>query len=1720
MNKIYKINTNTILGGNMKKLLFLVFMMTLSFGLFAASLDINAIGLHGSGGDGDFVVQAGETVTCKIDYSSTDCGIDNVYANGTDQYRIMVYYYTDDPPTDANYDTGRYVYEADISNINDDTVNHIYSFTFPLPDVTSTSLQVRLGLAGTDTGGFKSDTYSDEYMSYVDRPSSSVYAATGTQPSGCRGYLSFDTTTEAPTLTNPVDGSKDNQSIHINMGLPEAAKAGTVKLRIETDSSGSPSGTEFNTLTLITDHENVGTDDFYINGADLTDDTQSGDSVDDVASVTTSSTAFVDGTAYHWRLEYQDAAGNPVAETSFHSFTYDTSISAPSSVTATDESGADVNVNYTLPEIAGDHENTNGTGEIIIVINDTSDSEVATLTLENSNIATAESHTVTIDGSDLSSSTNYLANTGANSLTSGTKYRFLVRYYDVAGNGPATSAYSEITYTEDSSTTAPTANSWTENSCSQIAVDFDLGEAGLTNSTFLYFNTTADTSNYVSRIKLSGEDASGNHAFNLTYPFTTSDTQVREVYGASGLVNGTAYYMIVSYQDASSNPRAIDATAGTVSWDGATRNDITLSAPTADSYQNGSFDVTYLLPETGTDGSVKLYFYNDSALTSIRAILTLVTGSSLNDTSSHTITLDPTGLSSAAEVASADANYSNTLIDNSDEPEDYYFTVKYQDQYGNDEVESSTNVRFYFDDTTKAFAVDPTFSDLTADDDVQVTYTLPEDASLVYVYFYDTAKLVGLSRKNRLNSFQIQSLINHLSGTQKSRALRSKLTIANTSTYYSGGTDNTLTLDASDFINDSDVTSYNSTNNSLVDGTSYYVTVEYQDLAGNTAVTSNNSGTATYDAGTEVPTMSSASELADIAGPKLRVSYNLPEAGTNETVKILVCNSDDATDVHSTITLEGHYSAGDSGDIDLDVPFATTDTDVYAVSGTTTLTDGTTYYVFVQYQDSVGNSAATSSTSKSFTWDGATQTPTLNTPANSSSDNASLTVNVTYPETEYNGTLKLYIADPAKRASMTLTLTGITSGSDFTLDGSDLSADNNANISATSGLFSLVNGNQYDVHFGYQDSYGNAEAVSATNTFTYDTSASTISISSPANSSTVTGDFDLVYTKSEAAKFGTFTIKFDHATDDTKDATLIMNDDYCGYTAEQTLSVDVSALSSTTGVSSVSGASALVDGESYTIRFNYTDEAGNTASESTIDITYSSTSTVLTISKVAVDTGNPLNGDQGWQPVMCYKAETNTNTATISSFKITKLGTSATTDFETDAVSLWESDDATLDTGTDTNLGAKVYATDWTWDSGFGAVGNGASDKYYFFCVDVTSGFDETHTIGSRVGDGDILSDANSTVNDPAGDLDSELKYLDGYISIAGGDYGDASIVPGTNDNPFFTFHVKSNQGSTTMSQVVIDLSGSVDSGDFPSGAFQLYKDTDSDFDGATAIGSSLDFGATLTFGSLSETISTTDTYYFLTCDVDANANSTHNIQATLTASDTNPTTDYANILDTDAGDISGGTHTLPVELSTFNITNTGRKVILAWTTQSETENQGFNIFRGVSINDIQNNQALKLNKVLIPGAGTSTQPTDYMFYDDKRIEYGTTYYYWIQTVDFGGYTEFTDPVSYKPTAPSDSHDIPGLLTYGLHSNYPNPFNPETTISFVLDKSSEVTLDIYNIRGQKIKSLYHDNAVSGKLYKIIWNGKNDQNRDVASGVYFYRLRTAYSQYQKSMLLLK
>ena len=96
--------------------------------------------------------------------------------------------------------------------------------------------------------------------------------------------------------------------------------------------------------------------------------------------------------------------------------------------------------------------------------------------------------------------------------------------------------------------------------------------------------------------------------------------------------------------------------------------------------------------------------------------------------------------------------------------------------------------------------------------------------------------------------------------------------------------------------------------------------------------------------------------------------------------------------------------------------------------------------------------------------------------------------------------------------------------------------------------------------------------------------------------------------------------------------------------------------------------------------------------------------------------------------------------------------------------------------------------------------------------------------------------------------------------------------------------------------------------------------------------------------------------------------------------------------------------------------------------------------------------------------------------------------------------------------------EVPVVAT-ALHNNYPNPFNPETTISYSVKDREPVTLEIYNIKGQLVKTLVKGIQEPGN-HTIVWNGTDDNGRSVSSGVYYYKMQAGKYSSTKKMIMMK
>lgn len=204
---------------------------------------------------------------------------------------------------------------------------------------------------------------------------------------------------------------------------------------------------------------------------------------------------------------------------------------------------------------------------------------------------------------------------------------------------------------------------------------------------------------------------------------------------------------------------------------------------------------------------------------------------------------------------------------------------------------------------------------------------------------------------------------------------------------------------------------------------------------------------------------------------------------------------------------------------------------------------------------------------------------------------------------------------------------------------------------------------------------------------------------------------------------------------------------------------------------------------------------------------------------------------------------------------------------------------------------------------------------------------------------------------------------------------------------------------------------------------------------------------------------------------------------------------------------------TLPVELSSFTaMYSLGNSVQLQWITQSETNLSGYRIYRGTE----EALEAATMLDTFIEGSNTS-QTQSYVYIDRELFEPGT-YYYWLESLDFDGSNSFFGPAIVL-FDPDGGGDTPPPLAKGLDSIYPNPFNPSTTIRYGLTESAPVRIDIYNLRGQLIRTI--DRGRQGVGYhSYVWNGTAGSGQSLSSGVFLIRVSIDRETWTQKVLLLK
>ena len=155
----------------------------------------------------------------------------------------------------------------------------------------------------------------------------------------------------------------------------------------------------------------------------------------------------------------------------------------------------------------------------------------------------------------------------------------------------------------------------------------------------------------------------------------------------------------------------------------------------------------------------------------------------------------------------------------------------------------------------------------------------------------------------------------------------------------------------------------------------------------------------------------------------------------------------------------------------------------------------------------------------------------------------------------------------------------------------------------------------------------------------------------------------------------------------------------------------------------------------------------------------------------------------------------------------------------------------------------------------------------------------------------------------------------------------------------------------------------------------------------------------------------------------------------------------------------------LPVELTQFEALIDGKQVLLQWATASEQNNAGF---------EVQQRSASGFETIgFVEGQGTTNNPQQYT-YSTTQINAGT-FAFRLKQVDFDGTFAFSDEIEVT---------IDAVQALSLSEAYPNPFNPVTAMTLSVAKGQRVSVDVYNIQGQKVRSLYNDYLAANQAYEI------------------------------------
>ncbi|KAA3604310.1 MAG: T9SS C-terminal target domain-containing protein [Calditrichaeota bacterium] len=215
---------------------------------------------------------------------------------------------------------------------------------------------------------------------------------------------------------------------------------------------------------------------------------------------------------------------------------------------------------------------------------------------------------------------------------------------------------------------------------------------------------------------------------------------------------------------------------------------------------------------------------------------------------------------------------------------------------------------------------------------------------------------------------------------------------------------------------------------------------------------------------------------------------------------------------------------------------------------------------------------------------------------------------------------------------------------------------------------------------------------------------------------------------------------------------------------------------------------------------------------------------------------------------------------------------------------------------------------------------------------------------------------------------------------------------------------------------------------------------------------------------------------------------------------------------------IGGGDVPLAIELDSFTARQIGNSIQLNWTTASEKDNEGFNVYRKTGNGTFVQIASYKGNSELL-GALNSTTSNNYTFVDNSELRNGETYTYYISDVETNGLETKHEKSAETVRFVLNEEIAQTKLDYVLAQNFPNPFNPSTQINFQIAKTQDVRLQIFNLKGELVKELVNEKMNEGS-HSAKWDGTDSFGNQVSSGTYFYKLSAGIFSKTNKMVLLK